>query len=201
MKVRAKDKWLVRTSDQQLHSLQATRAKARFNSARLRVGPVSAMTKALWTAWILGVMLILASWAELVDPVVGWGGFSLATAAAIVSFIVASSGKARPMPDESARSERLWQENERQLEVARQQQEESARQQEIARRHADMVEAQYQLSQSQLDLAQQHLERQFSLLATQEDNATRAGALLERVEKLADRLSSALDRLETPNRD
>ncbi len=44
------------------------------------------MYKFCWAMWLGGTLLIVASWANVVTPPVGWVGFAVALAGTLLSF-------------------------------------------------------------------------------------------------------------------
>src|SRR5260221_10399980 len=58
---------------------------------------MTAMYKACWALWIGGTVLIVASWAHVVPPTVGWLGFGAALVGTLLSFAT----QARPRPSEA----------------------------------------------------------------------------------------------------
>jgi hypothetical protein len=47
---------------------------------------MTAMYKFCWALWIVGTILIAASWADLVTPTLGWVGFGIALVGSLLSF-------------------------------------------------------------------------------------------------------------------
>jgi len=44
------------------------------------------MYKFCWAMWIVGTILIVASWVNIVNPTVGWVGFGVALLGTLLSF-------------------------------------------------------------------------------------------------------------------
>jgi hypothetical protein len=48
---------------------------------------MTTMYKLCWAMWIGGTILIVASWADVVSPTVGWIGFGAALVGTLLSFL------------------------------------------------------------------------------------------------------------------
>jgi len=44
-----------------------------------------------WALWIVGTAIIVASWANIVTPTVGWGGFVIALVGTVLNYTQRSS--------------------------------------------------------------------------------------------------------------
>ncbi len=47
---------------------------------------MTGMYKFCWAMWLVGTILIVASWADVVTPTIGWVGFGVALAGTLLSF-------------------------------------------------------------------------------------------------------------------
>jgi hypothetical protein len=47
---------------------------------------MTALYKFCWAIWIGGTILIVASWADIVSPTIGWVGFGVALLGTLLSF-------------------------------------------------------------------------------------------------------------------